>query len=868
MSKFPLSSSAGNCCLDQQYTLPMNAIEKLLEENPRLRYLVNTLRDYKYWWIAPALAGFAIAVCYAFLIRAESWTARQSFIIRDDLLGQSFKPGRFESQESLKSAQETILEIARRPKVIRSALERLGSPRGISANDWIDDELIEKTQGLINFNAPNGAEFGKTEVIVLTTQESTRERSRKFIEFLSEEIVSKVNEVRTRRLESMEAELIEARDGVVKHQQAALNELEALDKLLGANVSVINSLNEAQAGESSLKKEISQINNERRPIELRLTVAKATLRALMAINDQPEKIITLPSSVLRELPALEQLKKELVTKQAKLSSTLGQKTEIHPDVAEARLDVEIMKQQILDSIEGEISGTRSTIETQESQLALLDSKVQKLNSQLVTLSSKRTEHLRLTAEVKLLTESASQAQSKLSQVQSLARTARSSGLITPVDEAQVGAYPDGISKKILAALGSIGGLTLGFGLVLLVAPPMPTTDGPSDSPGTLTPAGTVAGSMARSASAIETAAGAMQNAVQAMQSLPPSRDGNRDLFEVLRTKEIETAKPKKEERQTQATSQTEAPKRSPEPTRFTPRRKTETTVKNRPKAELSPPVESVSKSEKLVEQKSRDTNPAPTPSKPVEQPLPKTARVSVPEVEIKDSSSKKPATVETVTPVASAPQLPKAQPTNEHKQLDQDLETSESEGDNLDKLAEQKVSDSSPAKLRELAQTSKNVAPVRPVDLVKSATAESFVQAQPTPLKAPPSNLPKTSTADQPKGRPVHELKTDNPFLKNKATKPTQPEPKKQVPQQETKVETSKQPTASIVRPEAPTIRQSAKTVVEDQIQQMRSGISDQTETLKSGDDEQLAKPAFPTPEKIRQLSESISRFMNKKDES
>ena len=50
---------------------------------------------------------------------------------------------------------------------------------------------MENVQGMISFSAPNGGEFGKTEVIILNTKSTSPERSRKFIEILLDEMDTK-----------------------------------------------------------------------------------------------------------------------------------------------------------------------------------------------------------------------------------------------------------------------------------------------------------------------------------------------------------------------------------------------------------------------------------------------------------------------------------------------------------------------------------------------------------------------------------------------------------------------------------------------------------------------------------------------------
>ena len=65
-------------------------------------------------------------------------------------------------------------------------------------SSWPSEKVIEDVRRTISISAPNGAEFGKTEVILLSTKASARERARQFIELLLTEIDQKLREVRQR----------------------------------------------------------------------------------------------------------------------------------------------------------------------------------------------------------------------------------------------------------------------------------------------------------------------------------------------------------------------------------------------------------------------------------------------------------------------------------------------------------------------------------------------------------------------------------------------------------------------------------------------------------------------------------------------
>lgn len=814
-----------NFLIDAEKTVMTQPLETF-----RLDYLKSTLWNYRFWVIGPAVAGVVLAACYALFLRSESWSARQSFLVRDDLLGQAYKPGRFESQESMKSAQETILEVSRRPQVIRNTLAQLGPESGAAADDsWVTDQIVEEIQGEIEFSAPNGAEFGKTEVIVLTTKASSRERSKKFIEILSKEIVSQVNEVRSLRFQSMEAELLEARDAAVREQTAAIKELKALDDLLGSDIGVMNSLNDAQAGDTPMKREILQIKDQKRQLELELEANETVLAKLLEVYENPDKVIHLASDVLRQQPALDRLKGDLVGKQSILAGVLGRNHDKHPEVIAARLSVDIVHQHILDSITGEISGLQSTIAMRKNQLARLDREIKALNDRLIVLSEKRTDFLRLTTEVKLLTENANKAQASLSQVQSLANSSRSAGLITPVDGPQVGTAPDGLSKKLVAAAGGFAGLLIGLGFVLVVAPPM------DPAPLRLTGTGIEPGAAAQpphrsqrdnvqatseiglAATAIREAADAMKaaasiprtnslvNALEMSASEAAARPQNASAdANWMPNKEAEASAPSKvADPQLERTSAVLTPQ--PEPPKVAPL----------PEAVPPSASQAVPTPRPVPTQQATPTKPiAPEPTLPSEasivaQAMRAAAQFASDQGIQASAERPAPAPMPTAQPDVNPTVPTKSKPTTE--ELNRQMQ---------------------------LAQASLSPPPsTRPVDLAKSAESESSFVAQ----GASDSGSATESSASQ----QAYKSKT-NPFLvpRGDASRSTE----------SFKVDEDSNPQspAAKVRPDAPTMVDASPRTFADL---RREPLNDEAENDR-------------VPDEIRKLTESISQFINRSKRS
>lgn len=445
--------------------------------NRRVKHITSVLWTYRVLWIAPVVAAFALSVVYVMFMRGETWSARQSLIVRDDLLGQSYKPGRFESLESMKSAQETILEIARKPLVIRNALQKLGPAPGrwfsfgTSDNGWPSEEMIESVQGSITLGAPNGAEFGRTEVIILNTKASTRERSRQFISLLLNEIIDKTNEVRSRRLQSMEAELIQARNAALAALEQSKSKLRSMDRQLGPDVDAMNALNDEQGSDNPIKRDLSQIRLEKRIVESDVETANAVLDMLIVARDNPNELVNISSELIRHQPALELLKKELISAQRSLASSKRRYTDDHPDVIGFKTEVEEIQQYIHRELSTAIAGMKNNVALLVLRSDRLNQEIQKLDARLVKLGENRADFLTMTSEVKQRNEIVNKTQKELAEIQGLASSGNAN-LLTAVDDPQVATRPDEMGKKATVLAGTLGGLMLGLGLVLLVAPTM------------------------------------------------------------------------------------------------------------------------------------------------------------------------------------------------------------------------------------------------------------------------------------------------------------------------------------------------------------------------------------------------------------
>ena len=80
--------------------------------------IVNILRDHPRRWIVPMIAGGLLAAIYA-VLRSPTWDASQALMVRDETMGTTARPGKFQQPDEMKTVQETILELARSRSVFR-----------------------------------------------------------------------------------------------------------------------------------------------------------------------------------------------------------------------------------------------------------------------------------------------------------------------------------------------------------------------------------------------------------------------------------------------------------------------------------------------------------------------------------------------------------------------------------------------------------------------------------------------------------------------------------------------------------------------------------------------------------------------------
>ena len=414
----------------------------------------------------PTVVCFALSAAYATL-GPKQWRATQVFHLRDEMIGRQNRPGHFNSLDDMKTEQETILEIARSPNVVRRCLQTIKPASSPSDRD------VEETQSAIQISSSNGAELGKTELIRLSVVDQTPEKAREFCQQLSAEMETELRIVRFNRACSMLAELSKATESA----QAALNEvasqIEEFEMKLGPDLGDLRNLIEPTGGDNLLYRNMNQIHTELRAAQLNLETVSLQRKLLQESFDDVNSLVATPNELLNLQPALRRLKDGLVDAQLKLANLRGEYNDNHPKVVNAIDAVNGIKVALREELGLAIRGLEDQIQILEANVAQLTKLSSEASARLQKLTEQRVVYDQLNEEFKRRDKVLRDAQTEAAQTESIKVASQSVDLLTRVNDVQVSSRPEGMTKRTLVGSTTMLGLFIGLGLIMLLNSPQP-----------------------------------------------------------------------------------------------------------------------------------------------------------------------------------------------------------------------------------------------------------------------------------------------------------------------------------------------------------------------------------------------------------
>lgn len=426
------------------------------------------------WLLVSCLSVFGLGGLLMAAMTPKVYHAHQLFLLRDDLTGD-----KLQSFEWLKSAQETIQEVAKHPDVLRAALEQVGpESTGLfgTAAGYPSDMALEDFRDSVWVSAPGGNEVGKTEVIRLNVKARTRERALQLVQRISEGMTQQLRLIRQDKAATNELGKRTAVESAKERLQQITVELIDMERGLGEDLIELRAmLDEKVSSESALLKpllltldaELLKENSLRSQIQQDVKFFQDAL-------DDVSSLLGLPNSLLEQYQSLKELKTNLVTAQIQMADITARYKAPNKRVTEAETRLQTLENQIRRELGVSIEIARARLSFTESQIASLTAQRQSKLDQLTRLAELRAPYQNLVATQLVATNRLKQAQDELSQARAAKLAAAETDLLTPLDEPQAGTRNMGSSRSLIVLASTFCGMFVGLGLMMLFSVQLPT----------------------------------------------------------------------------------------------------------------------------------------------------------------------------------------------------------------------------------------------------------------------------------------------------------------------------------------------------------------------------------------------------------
>lgn len=441
------------------------------------KHIRNVLVLFAPLWIGAVLVFGLIGVSYSF-VSADVYAARQPLVVRDEATRAVDRLGRFASQTELKAAQETILEIAQNREVVAAALREIGPPKGHAGEKWPSlSDVDSAIKSSVNIVAPQGAEFGNTEVVYLEVNANERDRAVRLCNAMFDSLVKHLRDVRRVRADSVIVELTHARDLAKANLDEVSTRMQEIEVQFGADLGELRNLNDTYSGESGYQRSLALTKEQLQLAELELDKLQSLHALLVASSQDPTKLLVSGGDLLNSQPSLQRLKDGLIDAQLKASQLSGVFTLENPKRKAAIATEREIRERIIQEIQSVIASMKPMLELQVAQVEKLRQKVTDLSAKLQMLAEARTSYAEIDAELQQRTEQLAAAEQRLVEARASRSAALSTSLVAQLSPPQVSDRPIGPGASTLTFGSMLAGLIFGLGAVFLIAP------GPTQSHG-------------------------------------------------------------------------------------------------------------------------------------------------------------------------------------------------------------------------------------------------------------------------------------------------------------------------------------------------------------------------------------------------
>ena len=400
--------------------------------------LLQLAKKHPVRWLAPALLATIAATAYATL-RPAVWEASQALTVRDEASAAAPDHlGKFHVVDDMKTVQETLLELTKSRGLLTDSLKEVGPPSDPAAA-WPTDADVTALQAGVKLSPPKGAEFGKTEVFYLQVQSTDRQRAVLLATALSDQLKQRFDDLRDARAQSLINELSKTVILAQADVKTAADRLAKIDAEAGPDLGELRTLADELAGESPLRRSLSEMETELRGARTAQDANAALLKVLENSKNDPAFLASAPAKLLESQPALKKLKDALMDAQLTTARLLGSLDEAHPSVQAAKSGEAEITQHVHEEVAAAIRGVTIDQRLLADRSATLEKQLAEAKARLNKLAAMRTDYAGLAAEVHRRTDTLKAAENQLAEARAIEAGAHTASLITAIDKPENGA---------------------------------------------------------------------------------------------------------------------------------------------------------------------------------------------------------------------------------------------------------------------------------------------------------------------------------------------------------------------------------------------------------------------------------------------
>ena len=434
------------------------------------KHVRNVLVLFAPLWVGSVLLFGVIGITYGVLSK-DVYSARQPLVVRDEATSAADRLGRFASQTELKAAQETILEMAQNREVVAAALRQVGPENPKERALWPSIAVVDQTiSQSVNLTAPQGSEFGDTEVVYLQVKAGSPERAIDFCRAMFDNLTKHLRDVRRVRADSVIVELGHARDLAKQNLSEVSERMREIEIQFGSDLAELRGLTDTFSGDGTNRRDLAQTKEQLRLAELELEKLESLQSLLVAGSKDPQKLLINGGDLLTSQPSLQRLKDGLIDAQLRASQLSGIYTLENPKRKAAIATEREIRERIKAETVSVIESMQPTLDLQRAQVDKLSKKVSGLSNKLNQLAEARTKYAEIESELKQRTAQMAEAEQRLVDAKASRSAALSTNLVAQLGPPQVSDKPIGPGTSTLTLGSMMAGLVFGLGAVFLVAP--------------------------------------------------------------------------------------------------------------------------------------------------------------------------------------------------------------------------------------------------------------------------------------------------------------------------------------------------------------------------------------------------------------